>query len=29
MRGLTIEGVRLDMAAAALDSLMDAGTIQS
>jgi hypothetical protein len=28
MRGLTIEGVRLDQAAAVLDSLMDAGTIE-
>jgi hypothetical protein len=28
MRGLTIEGVRLDLAAAVLDSLMDAGTIE-
>jgi hypothetical protein len=28
MRGLTIDGVRLDLAAAVLDSLMDAGTIE-
>lgn len=28
MRGLTVDGVRLDVAAAVLDSLMDAGTIE-